>query len=259
MSQPHPPSPAIGLVAHRGYALHYPENTVLALRAAAEAGADAVELDIQFSRDGVPVVIHDPDLQRTAKLSGRIDTLPWSALLGTSVHEPERFGERFAGEPLVNLRDACNALLDYPDLQVFIEVKGETVPPERLPDLVTATLEHSAALGNRRTLISFMDGVVPLARNAGTQAGWVLPLWSAETLAHAHTLAPDFLFCNRDLLPAGAKPLPQGSWQWAVYEVACAEEALALARRGVGWVESMQVAELRRALQTAQADSRGNP
>jgi glycerophosphoryl diester phosphodiesterase len=52
------------LVAHRGYAAHWPENTLPALDAAVAAGARWVEVDVQLCADGVPVLLHDADLER---------------------------------------------------------------------------------------------------------------------------------------------------------------------------------------------------
>lgn len=52
------------VIAHRGGALLAPENTAQAFRAAALAGADAVETDIRLTRDGALVCVHDPDLRR---------------------------------------------------------------------------------------------------------------------------------------------------------------------------------------------------
>ena len=48
--------------AHRGASALKPENTLPAFQAAADLGADGIELDIQLTRDGVPLVIHDPML-----------------------------------------------------------------------------------------------------------------------------------------------------------------------------------------------------
>ena len=53
------------VIAHRGFSMLAPENTLPALRMAVKAGADLVELDYHHSSDGVPVVIHDYDLDRT--------------------------------------------------------------------------------------------------------------------------------------------------------------------------------------------------
>jgi glycerophosphoryl diester phosphodiesterase len=53
------------LVAHRGYSAHYPENTMIAARAAIAAGACGIELDVQMCADGRFVVMHDDNLLRT--------------------------------------------------------------------------------------------------------------------------------------------------------------------------------------------------
>ncbi|MEU3461792.1 glycerophosphodiester phosphodiesterase [Streptomyces sp. NPDC006733] len=51
-------------VAHRGDPYRHRENTLASLRSALRAGADAVELDVRLTRDGVPVLLHDPTLKR---------------------------------------------------------------------------------------------------------------------------------------------------------------------------------------------------
>src|SRR5690348_11721649 len=62
---PRPTTPHRPLViAHRGGALLAGENTAQAFRAAAQAGADAVETDIRLTRDGALVCVHDADLRR---------------------------------------------------------------------------------------------------------------------------------------------------------------------------------------------------
>lgn len=60
------------VVAHRGYCGRYPENTMLAFRKAAEAKTDEIELDVQLTRDGQVVVIHDETVDRTTDGSGNV-------------------------------------------------------------------------------------------------------------------------------------------------------------------------------------------
>lgn len=60
------------VIAHRGAAAEQPENTMAAFRRAVEVGADAIELDVRLSRDGVPMVIHDPTLDRTTNARGPV-------------------------------------------------------------------------------------------------------------------------------------------------------------------------------------------
>ena len=58
--------------AHRGYSEIYPENTLLAMRKAFEAGADQVEIDVALTKDNHLVVIHDYDVQRTTNGTGLV-------------------------------------------------------------------------------------------------------------------------------------------------------------------------------------------
>ena len=59
-------------IAHRGFSGNYPENTMLAFKKAIEAGADGIELDVHFSKDGEIVVIHDERVDRTSDGEGYV-------------------------------------------------------------------------------------------------------------------------------------------------------------------------------------------
>ena len=58
--------------AHRGYSGRYPENTMLSFQKAAETGCDGIELDVQLTRDGTVVVIHDEAVDRTTDGTGLV-------------------------------------------------------------------------------------------------------------------------------------------------------------------------------------------
>ena len=60
------------VISHRGQTDDAPENSLLAFERALDAGADVVELDVQLSRDGVVVVVHDADLMRVAGVPDRV-------------------------------------------------------------------------------------------------------------------------------------------------------------------------------------------
>ena len=60
------------LFAHRGASAHAPENTLPAFKLAISQGAPAIELDIQLTSDGIPVVFHDITLARTTNGTGKI-------------------------------------------------------------------------------------------------------------------------------------------------------------------------------------------
>ena len=63
------------LLAHRGWASRYPENSRAGIEAALQAGVRSVEIDIQLSGDSVPMVIHDATLERTAGVDRRVSDL----------------------------------------------------------------------------------------------------------------------------------------------------------------------------------------
>ena len=73
------------LIAHRGASEECVENTEAAAVRALESGADAVECDVQLSRDGVPVVLHDPDLLRLTGSAEVVADLDASELIGRPV------------------------------------------------------------------------------------------------------------------------------------------------------------------------------
>jgi len=89
--------PARGLCAHRGAAHTHPENTLAAFREAVRAGAHMIELDVYLSRDGYPVVMHDPTVNRTTNGAGRIADLTLAEIkrLDAGIRKaPEFAGER---------------------------------------------------------------------------------------------------------------------------------------------------------------------
>jgi len=63
------------VVAHRGASGTHPENTLEAFSAAFKAGAEAVELDVRLTSDGVAVAFHDPDVSRTTGAEGQIHAM----------------------------------------------------------------------------------------------------------------------------------------------------------------------------------------
>lgn len=75
-----PPVRSITVAAHRAGPAPAPENTLAALEAAVEAGADIAEIDVLMTRDGEVVVTHDADLMREAGDPRRIAETPYTAL-----------------------------------------------------------------------------------------------------------------------------------------------------------------------------------
>jgi glycerophosphoryl diester phosphodiesterase len=68
------------IIAHRGASAEKPENTLAAFRRALALEVDGIELDVQVTRDSVPVVFHDPRLRRLTGTGGRLAAKTWAEL-----------------------------------------------------------------------------------------------------------------------------------------------------------------------------------
>lgn len=109
------------IIAHRGARDVAPENTLAAFRAALEAGADGIELDVTRCATGEIVVIHDDTVDRTTDGHGRVAEMPFAAL-----HELDAgrwFGEAFRGERIPLLEEVLD--LVGGKLRINIEIKGK--------------------------------------------------------------------------------------------------------------------------------------
>jgi len=232
------------LIAHRGWALRFPENTLESLEAALDAGARYVEFDVQLSSDGVPVLLHDATLDRTAGAPGCVHDLPWATLAESPVGEAARLGPRFPGARLPSLDQAMTLLGRWPDRRAFVEIKTESLQRFGIGRVLTRCLDVMARAAAQCIVTSYSDDLLERVRQvAGLPIAWVLTAHDEDSLARARALAPEYLFCNVDKLPPEG-PLVTGPWRWAIYEITDPERALDLAGRGAAMIETMAVGEM---------------
>ena len=88
-------------IAHRGAGKLAPENTLAAFRVGAAHGQRAFECDVKLSADGVPFLLHDATLERTAGVAGNAGARDWAELSRLDAgawHSPA-----YAGEPIPTL------------------------------------------------------------------------------------------------------------------------------------------------------------
>jgi glycerophosphoryl diester phosphodiesterase len=120
------------IIAHRGYRAKYPENTLGAFKAALEAGAAMIELDVSLSYDRKLVVIHDATLQRTTNGNGPVNGLTLEEL--KQLDAGSWFHSNFAGERLPELIEVLE-LVDGRAL-INIEIKSNAYEPNHPLDAI---------------------------------------------------------------------------------------------------------------------------
>ena len=167
------------IIAHRGASGTRPENTLVAFRRAQEIGAHMIELDVQLSRDGEVVVIHDWTLARTTTGRGRVVSRTLAEL--QQLDAGSWFDTTYAAERIPTLRE----VLDAVSLPVNVELKarGEDGLEARALDVVRA-----AGAEDRVVFSSFHpESLVRLRRRSASAA--IAVLWSRRRLAMALRLA----------------------------------------------------------------------
>lgn len=151
------------IIAHRGYSQNYPENTLVAFQAAVAAGAAMIELDVMFSRDRRPVVIHDATLERTTNGHGAVNGFTVADL--KKLDAGSWFDPRYTGEPLPELTEVLDLIGGRTN--VNIEIKSQAYernhPPDAIENQVVAMVKKKK-LKNSVLISSFeIDFLVQIA------------------------------------------------------------------------------------------------
>ena len=136
-------------IAHRGFSGLYPENTMLAFTKALELGVDAIELDVQLSRDGEAMIFHDEDLRCTTGVKGWLKDLTCAGL-----RQLDASGE-FKGVYGRNLIPTLDEYLDLTgglDVITLIELKNSFVV---YPGLEEKVANRVAAHGQNEKVILY--------------------------------------------------------------------------------------------------------
>ena len=151
------------VIAHRGASAFAPENTLPAFARALEIGVVEVELDVQLSRDSVPVLFHDRTLDAKTPLHGRVQDHLAAELRRADVglwfdrtHPDQK--PRWAGTTLTTLPEVFAAFGSK--LHYHVEIKDEH---EETPARVLAAIS-AAGLESRVTLTSFYRAQLERAR-----------------------------------------------------------------------------------------------
>ncbi|MCX2780082.1 glycerophosphodiester phosphodiesterase family protein [Microbulbifer thermotolerans] len=205
------------LIAHRGDKVRQPANTIAAFEAAHGLGTCAIQIDVRFSADGTPWCFHDDQVQ----LPGHSSTRAFHQL-----HDREL--RQLPLNPLIQVVDwaSCHRHLDW-----FIEVSATCLTRLGTARVVETLMELLRAERDSFALLTGNHHCLRLARSrnwhrVALKVDRVARCLSPEVV----TLAPDYLLI-RDKRVETAE-LPPGPWQWVVYEINSAEEAVHWRTRG---------------------------
>jgi glycerophosphoryl diester phosphodiesterase len=226
-------------VAHRGASREAPENTLAAFRCALAAGAAAVECDVQRTRDGGLVVIHDPTVDRTTNGRGPIALLTYEEC--RRLDAGAWFGPAFAGERVPSLDEVLDLirgrallLLEIKHGPMFYEgIEAQIAEALRRHRMDAATLvmsfDHPAVRTMRAVAPDVATAIIYRARLADAAA--------AARAVGADALCPEWRLVTSEVV-ADAHAAGLGVFPWTIDEEDAMRRCLA---RGVDGVTSNDV------------------
>jgi glycerophosphoryl diester phosphodiesterase len=151
-------------IAHRGASYDAPENTLAAFDLALRLGADGIELDVQLSADGVPVILHDDTLDRTSDGHGPVAAWRWTELRGLDAGS--WFDSQYARQRIPSLEDVLATFGQR--LLYNIELKTTRLRDRGLERAVIAIIQRHG-LADQVLLSSFNPWALRRARHLQPQ------------------------------------------------------------------------------------------
>jgi glycerophosphoryl diester phosphodiesterase len=167
------PKPSI--IAHRGFSQISPENTIASITYADKYGANAVELDVRYSSDRVPVIMHDTTVDRTTDGSGKVENKTLSEL--KNLDAGSWFGGRFEGCRIPTLQEAFDVFIESNlDYMVLDQNRGTVQELGNIAqDIVDRGLEDSIYIStietNRINEIKSVSKRIYVGRLENTRSG----------------------------------------------------------------------------------------
>lgn len=210
----------LSLIAHRGLSSEFPENTLPGIQAALEAGAQSVEVDIQFTSDGIPVLYHDENMQRLSGIDQSILDLHSSELKYYSVNLSDRQTQQKTSAPITTLEDLVTLISNWQQCHFFLELKRHSVECFSAAFCVEEILKIIQPVAPSCIPISFNHKAVFIFReHSNLPVGWIIREWNEAQHEVADKLKPEYLFCNIKKLPENIDELWQGNWDWVLYSI----------------------------------------
>jgi glycerophosphoryl diester phosphodiesterase len=179
-------------IGHRGASRAFPENTLAAFRAACDAGADMCELDVQLSRDGAVVVIHDDTVDRTTNGSGAVAAFTLAEL---------KVLDAGGGERIPTLEEVFEATAGRCGLNVELKIPG--LEP-RVAEIMRkhGAIETSMVSSFDWGALEVMRTVAPEIRVGVLAEKKPERMLEAAARLHAYAVNPRYDLATRDLCAA---------------------------------------------------------
>jgi len=153
----------VKVLAHRGYRAKFPENSLLAFKKGFEFGADGLECDVQRTKDGKYVIIHDGTIDRTAKDKKK-------GIVGKMTLKQLKTVDLGKGQSIPEVNAFLKSIPD--GKYVNMELKDETLTPEFCPELCDIFLTYIKP--ENLLVSSFEHSLLPYFKTRNVEIGLLI-------------------------------------------------------------------------------------
>jgi glycerophosphoryl diester phosphodiesterase len=203
----------VAVASHRGDAINAPENSMSSIRSAIDKGVDAIELDIMMTKDGVIVLNHDDDLQRTAGVPSSIKDMTYEEVAEIDIGI--LYDESFTGERIPTLEQVLEEVSEN-DTFLILDLKSYDRKEEFTDEIIRLIEKYKAV--DQVYVQSFNYDLLQeiRAKNEDIRIGQVLFL----SMGNLENLDIDFYTIRENMLTErfieNAHSLNREVWVWTV-------------------------------------------
>lgn len=170
------------VIGHRGAAAYAPENTIEGIHTAADMGVEWVELDVKLTKDDVPIIFHDDELDRTTNGSGLVAETNYADL--QDLECGSWFSDSFAGVKIPTLEEAIDAIIER-GLGLNLEIKPCPGREKETAEVALDILSQYWDDHERLLISSFQNVSMEVARD-------MAPDWSRGLLLGGDVISDDW-------------------------------------------------------------------
>ncbi|MBO4632037.1 MAG: hypothetical protein J5858_08955 [Lentisphaeria bacterium] len=208
------------ICAHRGFKTVAPENTLPAFGAAIALGAPEIELDVRFTRDGIPIVCHDDRLDRVSDGVGLVQEFTFDEI--RELDAGAKFSPRFAGTKIPSFEEVLAKFARHAIMNLHIKSASETYPAAQFRIIVELLkkydqMQHVYLMGSAQVMKTALEIAPEIPRCMGvdvpglpiSETGWDIvdravewrcgkvqlfkPYFNQKMIDQAHSLG---ILCN---------------------------------------------------------------
>lgn len=225
-------------IAHRGSSSEAPENTLASFRLAKELGADYLELDVQLTRDGVPVVFHDDVITRTtnSKHAHAISDVDLADL--RNLDAGSWFGPEFAGEKIPTLEEAIKLALEL-NINVMVEIKTGNWSDANIVQTSWEVLKRAPSeyLQKSILLASLSASILRIVKQTAPHQQLISVVESGLEFEEHASIGAQIVALNHELVNKNyadrVHARKQKLWAWTVDDLAVVRHCISLGTTGL--------------------------